>query len=242
MARKDLNTESGYGYQGFKAANDNFIELYNQATLKTLPTTAETLAYINKTSDLSISPYVITLNGWETSAVSIDKLPPIGRGWWNIFHISALNGYPPWVQENLALQFWMLNGYSDNPTIYIRYCINNTWTQFKRILGSDNWITATLQNGWTGTLQYRKNNIGQLEIEAVIKSGTTNQGTVITTLPVGYRPYIARVPLLSAIGDDLSGGLGIVLADDGKIMVTSAAAGTSYTSNWYINATINHLQ
>jgi len=52
----------------------------------------------------------------------------------------------------------------------------------------DNWIEATLENGWTGNLKYRRNQIGQLEISAKVTAGTAAANTVIATLPDGYRP------------------------------------------------------
>lgn len=57
------------------------------------------------------------------------------------------------------------------------------------------WITATLQNGWTGTLQYRKNQIGQLEIKGSLTAGTVILNTVIATLPYGYRPLTYATPI-----------------------------------------------
>ena len=51
-------------------------------------------------------------------------------------------------------------------------------------------FTATLQNGWTGTLLYSKNELGQVYIRTTVDltMGTTTLGTAITTLPEGYRP------------------------------------------------------
>lgn len=58
-----------------------------------------------------------------------------------------------------------------------------------------NWINATLQNGATGTLLFRRNQIGQLEIKTSgnLAFGTITQATVITTLPGGYRPTVETV-------------------------------------------------
>lgn len=52
----------------------------------------------------------------------------------------------------------------------------------------ENWITGTLKNGWQGTIQYRKNEIGQLELRGAPFGGTGAQNTVIFTLPINYRP------------------------------------------------------
>ncbi len=58
-----------------------------------------------------------------------------------------------------------------------------------------NWTNATLQNGATGTLQYRKNQIGQLELRTSgnLVFGTITVATVIATLPEGYRPIANTV-------------------------------------------------
>lgn len=58
------------------------------------------------------------------------------------------------------------------------------------------WCALTLQNGWLVNAnptvftipQYTKSTDGVVSLEGFIASGTTTAGTVITTLPVGYRP------------------------------------------------------
>lgn len=59
------------------------------------------------------------------------------------------------------------------------------------------WVNLTLQNGWSATVngltaattpQYRKNEFGELELRGLLGGGTIAQGTVIATLPVGFRP------------------------------------------------------
>lgn len=57
------------------------------------------------------------------------------------------------------------------------------------------WILATLQNGWTGNLYYRRNEFGTVEFRGTIGDGTTSIGTVLFTLPVGYRPTSRTVVL-----------------------------------------------
>ncbi|SMB95304.1 hypothetical protein SAMN00017405_0374 [Desulfonispora thiosulfatigenes DSM 11270] len=51
-----------------------------------------------------------------------------------------------------------------------------------------NWISATLQNGWTGTLKYSKNDLGQVVLYGNLTVGTIATYTVVTTLPSEYRP------------------------------------------------------
>ena len=53
----------------------------------------------------------------------------------------------------------------------------------------ENWINATLQNGWTGTIEYRKNDLSQVTVNSsALKPGTITGLTVVGSLPVGYRP------------------------------------------------------
>lgn len=87
-----------------------------------------------------------------------------------------------------------------------------------------NWITATLQNGWTGTLHYRKNSLGQLEIAGVINAGTVSWGTIIATLPAEYKPKTwTSMPMFITDGNGI---MGISMATDGAIKIYSPASGT----------------
>lgn len=57
------------------------------------------------------------------------------------------------------------------------------------------WHTATLLNGWTGTLAYRLTAQGDLQIHADLVAGTTTNATNIFTFPAAYRPaQKARIP------------------------------------------------
>jgi hypothetical protein len=69
------------------------------------------------------------------------------------------------------------------------------------------WITPTLINGWslfpaTGTTwrgpRYRKNAIGQVEMQGIVQSGSG--GPVIFQLPAGYRPGLQTI-FAAAAGD-----------------------------------------
>jgi hypothetical protein len=61
--------------------------------------------------------------------------------------------------------------------------------------------TATLLNSWvafaggTATLQFMKSSDGMVHVWGAVKNGTTANGTLIATLPVGFRPAeIQRAP------------------------------------------------
>lgn len=64
---------------------------------------------------------------------------------------------------------------------------------YLKILGQ-NWVNFTFQNGWAnwgggyGGCQYRLDALGWVNLRGVAAPGTLAAGTVITTLPVGYRP------------------------------------------------------
>jgi hypothetical protein len=81
-------------------------------------------------------------------------------------------------------------------TVYTRACYQGTWSAWKQLATTtqEAWINLTLINGWVSyggtfaTPGYRKNNFGEVELRGMVKSGLTTNGTVIATLPVGYRP------------------------------------------------------
>lgn len=61
-------------------------------------------------------------------------------------------------------------------------------------------FTATLQNGWTGNLYYKKNDLGQVHLYSGsngLTVGTVANGTVIAVLPEGFKPISATIPLLA---------------------------------------------
>ena len=58
----------------------------------------------------------------------------------------------------------------------------------------EDWSAPSLQNSWVDygaphqTARYRKDPNGVVHIQGMIKSGTTTAGTLLFTLPAGYRP------------------------------------------------------
>lgn len=51
----------------------------------------------------------------------------------------------------------------------------------------EDWVTPTLLNGATGTIQFRKNEFGRVEFKGL---ATHKDGTLLMILPVGYRPLV----------------------------------------------------
>jgi hypothetical protein len=71
----------------------------------------------------------------------------------------------------------------------------------------DPWTTATLQNAWTnssGTAAYYKDDFSTVTLRGYITGGTKTSGTILFTLPAGYRPiqdaYVAALATSGSVG------------------------------------------
>ncbi len=232
MARQEIINGISYD-EGFNRANNNFIELYNQnialegqienlnlqvfkmANNYRLPSDMPTSFQVGRT--------LFYADGAEWKAST-------GLSSAMIVETIVINGY-------YSIQY--ISGYNSSPLLY-RICLsNNAWGPWREIVTTTqpNWIAATLQNGWTGNLWYRKNQIGQLEIMGTIVPGTKTFGTVLAQLPVGYR-VVSNVSLLAFT----SGGVtltGIAIWTDGNIRIYPTASDSSSGEPWYINSVIN---
>lgn len=78
----------------------------------------------------------------------------------------------------------------------------------------ENWITPTLVNGATGTLQYRKDSLDRVWFKGTVIR--TNAGQAVLILPVGYRPG-ANVRLVCST--DLSGFALLTIVGSGNEIV-----------------------
>ena len=84
----------------------------------------------------------------------------------------------------------------------------------------EDWITPTLLNGATGTLQYRKNNFGRVEFKGDITHANAGK-TSFVALPDGYKmPSTGRIPIVS--NDSVVGNI---------TTVSSQSLGTFYLSS-----------
>lgn len=54
-------------------------------------------------------------------------------------------------------------------------------------------VSLSLQNGWGGGVDVRKNDLGQVTLSGTVSIGTETRGTIIATLPAEYNPIAARV-------------------------------------------------
>ncbi len=80
-------------------------------------------------------------------------------------------------------------------------------------------IEIPLQNGWTGTLRCVTNDTGikHLYTDSQIVAGTSTYGTVIGTIPVGYRP---SATIVIPIYNNVSGEVHLAIVLDGTGALT----------------------
>lgn len=70
----------------------------------------------------------------------------------------------------------------------------NTWRINDLYITPEAWTTPTLQNSWVAysggfnAAQYSKTGTGWVYLRGLIRDGTTTGGTLLFTLPTGYRP------------------------------------------------------
>lgn len=55
--------------------------------------------------------------------------------------------------------------------------------------GTTNFFNVPKQSGWSGALTVGKNDMGLVALRGNLVSGTVASGTVIATVPKGYRPH-----------------------------------------------------
>lgn len=68
-----------------------------------------------------------------------------------------------------------------------------TWSPWVAVNATSTpWASVALQNGWSGTIHYRRNAINQLDVIVQVTTGTTTGGTVIANLPDGFRVAAGR--------------------------------------------------
>lgn len=131
------------------------------------------------------------------------SLNDLNDGNWGISH-----NIPPKVKPGLVKYF---DGTDANPLgtgkegLY-RYGSDNLWHYIDNVdqvippfPTPSSWAALTLENGWkaAGPCIYRKG-LDSIQIGFIIGSGTTTDGTVIFTLPVGFRPAAAFTNIIWA--------------------------------------------
>lgn len=111
-------------------------------------------------------------------------------------------------------------------------------TLAKKTMGET--YNATLQNGWSSGsgLRYSKNDLNQLHIRGNMVAGTITPGTVIATLPEGYRPYnTVSIATYNMSGAKITSG--IAISPNGNLAICAPGATENASGNvLHINAII----
>jgi hypothetical protein len=106
---------------------------------------------------------------------------------------------------------------ADTTETYWVVCVNKSGSNAKTEQ------TPTLVNSWSNTsLRYRLFN-GALQIYGTIASGTRTDATTVFTLPVGYRPSVARRILIGNIVSLSQTAYGLI-GTDGTVKIYNAGA------------------
>jgi hypothetical protein len=113
---------------------------------------------------------------------------------------------------------------------------SSTWTSLSGVVfpTTTSWSAPSLGNSWVdyggafAGAGYYKDGSGVVHLRGLVKDGTTTQGTVIFTLPVGSRPaYDLIFPVPSSGGSDSYGAVDIKSSGDVWIR---GLAGSTYLS------------
>ena len=151
----------------------------------------------------------------------------------------ALEKLKKWIGTQAMTAFFdQLNDNVDATNAAIDLAEQNAATIASLPAGGEEY-TLTLQNGWLGTLTYRKNGLGQVHIKGNITSpSSVDNRQLIATLPSGYRPsqnlafnaynaFAGRILLMGRISPSGNIALEHSIASEGQ----EVAASQSYMIN-----------
>lgn len=90
-----------------------------------------------------------------------------------------------------------------------------------------NWITVTLLNGWSGTIQYMKLSSGLVVFRGSINGGLTTVGTLLFTIPFGLGFRTTReleLRLRTSNGSNDASNSTVIISNNGRVTIQN---------NWY---------
>lgn len=159
--------------------------------------------------------------------------------------VTSVNGIEP-VNGNVTLEIpnsW--NTLNDKPSSFPpsahTHAIENvsglqTALDSKASKTQEAWKSAVLQNGWSGSLLYRLNTIGQLEMRMVLTVGSISGLTVVTEIPNIAVHNATAITLLNNASGEINPGK---LYMDASGLVRVAASGTvNFTTGSVLLATV----
>ncbi|MDC6266654.1 hypothetical protein [Lysinibacillus fusiformis] len=88
-----------------------------------------------------------------------------------------------------------------------------TKTKLGHVRLQEDYISGALQNGWQGSFLFAKNDLGIVSLKLNSYGMVTTGGTVIATLPHGYRPKAATI---FPITTDINGGIKFLIIGEGS--------------------------
>lgn len=102
------------------------------------------------------------------------------------------------------------------------------------------WLNPTLLNSWTNhvagpNIGYYKDTVGIVHLQGLIQGGTTTVGTLIFTLPTGYRPFFGlRVPITCSNTTSITSGV-MLINTNGNCTIETAVWVSNYVTLTGIN-------
>lgn len=151
--------------------------------------------------------------------------------------------FPPEQQEVFEKVITILNPWLGDVTAALggRLTISDnvvaSYKTFRCVIPANSYITisnAALQNGWVAYGSpynlpgYRITMDGLVYVTGVIKNGTTGTGTLLFTLPEGYRPLATKIFTLAKAGG--AGNWEVEIAANGQVTVGPRNADATWSS------------
>ena len=248
--RSTVNMEVGHygvgedfrhGYIGVGEApyttNSN-LRFYQDKTQAMKPF-EEVFAPITLNSQAEFDSYLDTVTSTMSNNTTYKRVinprlavQPVGTGGiWLLEGFKAENNYQ--TQE-----ISVYNSSNTRSIKWIRKREAGVWSEWEQIVTNKPipWINATLVNGWVGSIKYRKNALGQLEIKLYISGQNATERT-ICLLPIEYIPsdHIV-ISLINNSGGQtanrtlyIQGGSGRIILSSDTTMFTTYHAGRLVT-------------
>lgn len=196
--------------------------------------------YGTTTNATPVYPDITKLNQWQKiSVISSGKTSQGIRLYVGNSNVPTVGTY--YSDDIIIINLTSLFGVGNEPTKEIMDAIIDYYPNMLKFYdiselsnkvdkAQPNWIAATLQNGWTGNLWYRKNSLGLLEIGGAINPGTLTAGTIIAQLPVGYRPYFNKpIPCINANTGATARGIFVNTSGNVIIYMSEIVTETGYS-------------
>ena len=142
--------------------------------------------------------------------------------------LSSLGKLQKQISDNLST----LSTHIADVVSHITSAERTLWNSKQNAIVSPTLQTATLQNGWVdqgspyATVGYYRTVEGMINLQGVIKSGTITDGTILFTLPEGFRPTTSKIVRAMANNGTTINIVYINISTDGKVAIGANGANT----------------